>query len=223
MESIKEYFLKNIEVTDDKKDKVDTKELFNSFCEEKSIKNITQRKFNSIVNELGYSKKKSNGKTYFSGIKIKKEEDEIESETSETFSEIESEQEIIPEPINEIKKEQVSKPREYIKFRDCCLHIPTFTCIKETPNLNYMLINSTDLETIKNKLYEIKYFKTVKECCEFYENLEEEISKINIKDDLKIASVIILTGSVYSKYNKNRGLIICDTYEEFEKKIKNKI
>lgn len=207
MENLKEYFSKKVEITNNKEDRISTKELFNSYCEEKKGENINQRKFNNMVNELGIIKKETNGKTYFPGLKYKTLE--IKPLEITKIPEISS-----PEKIMELAKPVV---REYIKFKDCCLHIPTFICIKETPKLNYLMTNKVDLETIKNKLLRVRYFETVKECCDFYVNLEEEIIKTKINDDLKIASLIFLTGAVYSKYNKNRGLIICDTYKEFEK------
>ena len=167
MEKLKEYFSEKIEITNDNKDRINTKEMFETFCKEKNVEKLSQRKFNSMMKEMEIMQKKSNEKRYFSGIKYKQEEDEIESETTETSSETESEEIITPEPIIQNKQ---TKPKEYIKFKDCCLHIPTFTCIKETPELNYILTNTTDLETIKTKLLKTKYSKSYQRLSFLYYN-----------------------------------------------------
>jgi predicted nucleic acid binding AN1-type Zn finger protein len=128
---------------------------YKTWCEIKEYKVISDRMFNKIM-QKEIKKEKHGGNMYFFGISIK---------TSETSSETESEEaQNTTEPI--IQKKQ-TKLKEYIKFKDCCLHIPTFTCIKETPELNYILTNTTDLETIKTKLLKTKYFKTAKECYDF--------------------------------------------------------
>jgi hypothetical protein len=212
-DQIEEFILKCI-IKDKENNKIRVSDVYKEYktwCETEKYKVISDRTFNKIMNKE-FKKEKCGGNMYFYGIRIKKEtvKEIIPDVSSESEISIEEEN-VIPEP--KIQKKQP----EYIKFKDCCLHIPTFICIKETPKLNYLMTNKVDLETIKNKLLRVRYFETVKECCDFYVNLEEEIIKTKINDELKIASLIFLTGAVYSKYNKNRGLIICDTYEEFEK------
>lgn len=136
MESLKEYFSEKIEVTNNNKDRINTKDLFNSFCEEKSIENINQRKFKYIPTNT----------TEFNMFP---------KETSRVF----------PKGSSKVTSELIQ---------------PT-------------------------------YFKTRKECCEFYENIENEITKVEIKDQLKIASIIFFTGAIYAKYYLRRGLLICES------------
>ena len=187
MKSLRDYFSEHIEITNNNRDRINTKELFNSFCREKSIEDINQRKFNSMVNELGISQKKSNEKRYFIELKYREETPVIE----------------------------IEKLKEFIRFSDCCIHLPTCKIINEITNVEYLLDFKTKLRDAYDNLL-IPEFQSEKEYCDFYEKIiNNDIDELTeIRNEIKIISLILFIGEVQAKYKLNREYKLYNFYEE---------
>jgi hypothetical protein len=207
METLKEYFSENIEITNDDYDRINRTDLFKSFIEKKSVKDINQRRFNSLVEELGIPKKDSNGKRFFSGIKYKKQE-------------VQEKEQEVQEKEQEVQKK--SKIKDFIKFSDCSIYLPKCKIINEIPNVDYLLDFKIKLKDAYNNLL-IPKLNSQKEYCDFYKKILnndiEEITKLN--EDLKSISLILVTGEIYSKHNFNREYKLYESYKEFLESEKN--
>ena len=215
METLKEYFSENIEITNDYNDKIIRTDLFNSFIENKSVKDINQRRFNSLVEEIGIPKKDSNGKRFFSGIKYKKQEDQ------EKEQEVQEKEKEVQEKEQEVQKK--SNIKDFIKFSDCSIYLPRCKIINGNPNVEYLLDFRIKLKDAYNNLL-IPKLNSEKEYCDFYKKIIkndiEEITKLN--EDLKAISLILVTGEIYSKHNFNREYKFYESYKEFLESEKNR-
>jgi hypothetical protein len=237
MDSINKYFSDFIIVTNSDRDKIKTTDLLKSYNVWRSLnskeKQFNQTSLNSVVDELGFVKKKLHGERYFVGIKFKESPSELVA-TPQSFLNnssivskevLESPKKIIPKKIDFLSQETIVPKKNFIKFTDFILHIPTFIAIKGSypSNIDFLLYYPVNFNFAANSLLHDVHNLTPHESGNLYFNFNKLLLTMNEKNFSLENCVILLfsTGFDYAHFRFDRNLLVCNSYDDFYSYCKN--
>lgn len=222
MSSLEKYLENFVLITKDSKDRIKTTDLFSSYStwqnEDSDRTKYNQRSLNLAMKKLGFSKRESNGNTFFPGLKYKPVviENTNEVVVKENVMEIKI-KDVEEVPVKRDIQKPVIKlkiPGNFIKFRGFVLHHQSYSIVKgKMPHgITYLFEIPLDLDS-SVRLLTNKKLGGLDNNAQAKLYVGEIMSFLSFPIDQAVL-YILATGLQYSRLTFHRDLLIFDTYDD---------